>query len=809
MDNVLERLKKKLEESSLTLSEAAREIGVTEQTLKRHLSGAYARSDSLAKYRLWLSGDCHARAQQVRRPLAEPKQTITVQPPRADLYTGPKPEGAPTYRVVDLFSGCGGLSLGFDLFDGGETFRTVLALDIEDAMVRAFNRNHPPPVGAGVPVARKVDLSDFISEAEVLAFYLNHLAGLDQDWRLKQGLDHLPVMGLTEFLGRIARIDNEFVHALVELRSTPEYRDAYRGISSQALGQTSVVGFHEALKLPMTTSSCSIELGATLWSGAGTPARYEKIRSKEFVDLRSQVRRELEIRWSREIQVLQEKRQGRGKGQLAFSGRRIGAFVDFLQTPPMQRVRDLWLDWREKRDSLRFYLFARNEVEDALRVLYQDAGQVSVVLGGPPCQGFSRIGRGKIRSLREDQVHAHYDAEAGDIRNQLLHKYVLFVSALRPAMFLFENVAHFRSEVKTPRGTFRATDVLADAIRDISEGGVSYKIAHRIITASEHFVPQTRERYFMVGVRADIGGDAEAAWCLTLPVAPPVPLRAALEDLPEPSTSGKGAGDIPCEEPATRVPTREDKRQSPTEVYRSWIEQAPPPTLHDRGRTPDAHYARAARSDDAAFFKLLGPGRRWMDYRCDTSETLAQLRAIMAAFQEAIRAATDDVDHPAVNRLRAIDADLVQALTDRLDGSLSLRLLLESIEPLPGELKHHLATDGYLAKRENNHGDWLARLHPDEPCKTIATHMGKDTYAYVHPWHPRTLSVREAARIQTFPDWFSFGELSLVDGFRVIGNAVPPLLSNQLASRIACVLWTQVVRAANATGGQDQVAMGG
>ena len=198
-----------------------------------------------------------------------------------------------------------------------------------------------------------------------------------------------------------------------------------------------------------------------------------------------------------------------------------------------------------------------------------------------------------------------------------------------------------------------------------------------------------------------------------------------------------------------------------------------------------------------------------MDYRCDTSETLAQLRAIMAAFQEAIRAATDDVDHPAVNRLRAIDADLVQALTDRLDGSLSLRLLLESIEPLPGELKHHLATDGYLAKRENNHGDWLARLHPDEPCKTIATHMGKDTYAYVHPWHPRTLSVREAARIQTFPDWFSFGELSLVDGFRVIGNAVPPLLSNQLASRIACVLWTQVVRAANATGGQDQVAMGG
>ena len=90
--------------------------------------------------------------------------------------------------------------------------------------------------------------------------------------------------------------------------------------------------------------------------------------------------------------------------------------------------------------------------------------------------------------------------------------------------------------------------------------------------------------------------------------------------------------------------------------------------------------------------------------------------------------------------------------------------------------------------RTNTRVDWMARLHADRPSKTIVSHMAKDTYAFVHPSESRTLSVREAARIQTFPDWFRFGMLGLVEGFRVIGNAVPPLLSNQLAERVAEVL---------------------
>jgi hypothetical protein len=178
-----------------------------------------------------------------------------------------------------------------------------------------------------------------------------------------------------------------------------------------------------------------------------------------------------------------------------------------------------------------------------------------------------------------------------------------------------------------------------------------------------------------------------------------------------------------------------------------------------------------------------------MDYRCDPSATLRELESLLASVAAARaslgpRAASD----PALAALASIDPSRLASLRARVDGSLALRLMLESIAPLSGELVHHLVAPAYLAKREGNHGDWLARLDARRPCKTIVSHMGKDTYAYVHPSEPRSLSVREAARVQGFPDWFSFGGMSLVDAFRAIGNAVPPLLSHQFAERVATVL---------------------
>ncbi|MEU7189810.1 DNA cytosine methyltransferase [Streptomyces sp. NPDC045369] len=76
--------------------------------------------------------------------------------------------------------------------------------------------------------------------------------------------------------------------------------------------------------------------------------------------------------------------------------------------------------------------------------------------------------------------------------------------------------------------------------------------------------------------------------------------------------------------------------------------------------------------------------------------------------------------------------------------------------------------------------DKYKKLDWDELSRTITAHIAKDGYWYIHPEEPRTLTVREAARIQTFPDRFRFAG-TRSDAFRQIGNAVPPLLGEAAA----------------------------
>lgn len=83
--------------------------------------------------------------------------------------------------------------------------------------------------------------------------------------------------------------------------------------------------------------------------------------------------------------------------------------------------------------------------------------------------------------------------------------------------------------------------------------------------------------------------------------------------------------------------------------------------------------------------------------------------------------------------------------------------------------------------------DKYKRLEWGNLSRTITAHIAKDAYWYIHPSQDRTLSIREAARIQTFPDWFRFaGHPS--DQLRQIGNAVPPLLSVKIATAIAAAI---------------------
>jgi len=97
---------------------------------------------------------------------------------------------------------------------------------------------------------------------------------------------------------------------------------------------------------------------------------------------------------------------------------------------------------------------------------------------------------------------------------------------------------------------------------------------------------------------------------------------------------------------------------------------------------------------------------------------------------------------------------------------------------LPDELRRY---------RSDIFTDKYKRLAWDRVSRSITAHIAKDGYWYIHPEQPRTLSIREAARIQTFPDDFRFaGEPS--HRYRQIGNAVPPLLAEALGGTVRAAL---------------------
>jgi DNA (cytosine-5)-methyltransferase 1 len=102
----------------------------------------------------------------------------------------------------------------------------------------------------------------------------------------------------------------------------------------------------------------------------------------------------------------------------------------------------------------------------------------------------------------------------------------------------------------------------------------------------------------------------------------------------------------------------------------------------------------------------------------------------------------------------------------------------------PGEdsihlLEQHGRTD-LMRYRRDVFDDKYARLRADAPCKTIVSHLAKDGNGYIHPTQVRSLSLREAARVQSFHDSFMFcGSPS--DQWIQLGNAVPPVLAEAIA----------------------------
>jgi DNA-cytosine methyltransferase len=669
-------------------------------------------------------------------------------------------------RVVDLFCGCGGLSAGFDMFTGDCLFDTVLAVDNAPSAIRLFNDNLNRNADGCFPVGRLADVTWFSHPSEIRLYYLSHIAYGKNDPSL---IGDLANLGFGDFLAKLKAVDEDYSKSIKNIIDDEAYSIDYGRGASPAAILAIVKGIASKLGI-QNFSRPEPSLASVPWT-----QEYQKIvRSECLPDLHIEPDKQLftdnEIFWNAQLYRLSESSLKTGRGQNSTNAARVTQLVSSLMSDTGQRIKNCWIKWRSLRDSIRASFCL--EHLSSIDTLYA-SHRVHVVLGGPPCKGFSRIGRPVIDSLRDQGVHAWSHHEFGDERNSLMIQYVLFLRALEPDVFIFENVSNFQSLLKTPNGELDAPQLLEELIENLSLDGLEYRIAHRQMNAKDYGVPQDRRRFIMFGVsRQKVSESLIDEFFSPNSLGSPNSLSAAFLGLGSPAEFSPQNGlksnhVVSCHDIA-------DDNMSPLlKLYWNWIRQPGPRSSSAPARV-DAHVFRKLREDDAALLRFFAPGTRWMDLKTSSLPSVLSIRTLLASSAKLI----EDKDI-----LRNINSTL-----EILDDSFLLRLMVELSSVKFNLSENHLLEQNYLKNGgEGGHGDWFERLSAEKPCKTIVAHIGKDTYGYFHPYERRAITIREAARVQSFPDWFRFGSVGVVDSYTAIGNAVAPLMANGFARKVASI----------------------
>ena len=281
---------------------------------------------------------------------------------------------------------------------------------------------------------------------------------------------------------------------------------------------------------------------------------------------------------------------------------------------------------------------------------------ISIVFGGPPCQGFS-LSNTMTRNLQNPN-------------NTLFEEFVRFVREIHSDWFLFENVEGF---VHFEGG--KILQKVEQCFRDLG-----YEVFSQVLWASDYGVPQNRNRFFMVGNRLNINFD------FPKPYGTKITVDDAIGDLPDLENGQK---------------------------------------------------------EDVLHYKL---------YSSEASEYAKMMRK-----------------HSKRSRQNYVSRNANYVIERYLHIKQG-----ENWQAIPNELMQN------YANKNNCHSGIYKRLIANEPSVVISNYRKN---MLIHPWQNRGLSVREAARLQSFPDKFIF-KGSLMHIQQQIGNAVPPLLAKAVFEQI-------------------------
>lgn len=405
-----------------------------------------------------------------------------------------------------------------------------------------------------------------------------------------------------------------------------------------------------------------------------------------------------------------------------------------------------------------------NEIRAALK------GQETwVLIGGPPCQAYSLAGRSRRtndKKFHEDEKHLLY------------REYLRIIRVHRPTIFVMENVKGLLSSRHSGDPIFeriiadlsQPTEGLEYEIRSFVKegGGENLKPIDYVIESERFGIPQTRHRVILLGVRKD--------------AAPPP--HQLLRPAPAPVTVRQAIGGLP------RIRSRLSRGDS-LEAWRKAVQEAP---SYLKGWNAECEYdmveamrvsANAARSKSA--------GAAFIPWDLNRPKNPSELQRWLCDKRLGGVCQHESRSH--------MPSDLARYLFSACFAkSRGYSPFLDIFPPglLPAHINVRTGRDGEAIP----FNDRFRVQCKNAPATTVVAHIAKDGHYYIHydPSQCRSLTVREAARLQTFPDNYFF-EGNRTQQYTQVGNAVPPLLAHKLAK----VVWDLLNKIINRPqmGGRD------
>lgn len=433
---------------------------------------------------------------------------------------------------------------------------------------------------------------------------------------------------------------------------------------------------------------------------------------------------------------------------------------------PSMVVKSAWGD--ASRESCRLTLGDQKDnqyLDERLRQFALNPDE-TVLIGGPPCQAYSLVGRSRNKG-KED-----YKAEE-DHRHFLYREYLRIVRKTQPAIFVMENVKGILSS------RVKGQKVFHDILRDLSDPGAALNVSggeryvihslvapvsfrhgddpaeidtNAFIIESERYgVPQARHRVILLGVRADIPYEGGKY----LKSSAVLSVKDAIGALPQ-------------------LRSRLSKDDSTT----AWRIEV---------------WKRGERLIAEALKKGMPTLARTMQRALDDVGTVLETGGLR------YRQSVDE---------KGVTAYLKWVT----DPKLEVWLNHESRSHMPSDLGRYFYTAAYGEANEKTpkghlefaleglapeHANWESGKFIDrfrvqlrgQPSTTVTSHIAKDGHYFIHydPVQCRSLTVREAARLQTFPDNYFF-QGNRTQQFHQVGNAVPSLLAEKIAHVVHTIL---------------------